>query len=529
MAKIVNAQIPMLGLNTVNPYVDFNSGYARELTNYAILNGKLIKRPAVRIHTASLIDARNAIWFDPNTNNAIARNGDIFTVTTDVVTGTIGAGTYYTRATRAKHRSLDLIFGVGVPRTAISPFTAWSFTTVSMTATNIIAGVSHKGRLYVTDGTSIEYSPVAAISGAMTANVNLTELLDNQKIIKLASLTVQTGNQAENVFVLFCDGGKVLIYQGDYPASQTWYLIGKFDMPAPVGNQGFVEIDGDIFVATDRYGYWVRDLFAGGAQSAYFNSPTLPIENMWQTQSWGSYNDYLNREHSHVFYIPVIDAIVCQCKQQQGALDTKIADYGNEAIYFVYFRKYKAWSIWFMSPFFAPVVQDANNGTLYAMSYGNIIYQLQCTRDYADVGSADADEQVPSAFKKIETSWKTPYFEAFAGKINKVTGVRPYFADSTAGKFNKIRVIADFSDLNAPYGFFAQSTVPPLLPAKYADTSINEVYNPSNHYGIASSITLQGGAISLQLTQSDTSTATTNHLQAITGVAIYVDDGGIYI
>lgn len=534
MAKLVPLTLPLGGLNTVNPYVPYDSGYARELTNYTIFNGKLTKRPATRVLYSYYVSSplRDPVWYDIASNRGISDNGDIFNLSTGATTGTIGAGTYYTRAVILKHLGATGIIGIGAPRLAASPFSAWTFTTLGITATDINSGCSHKGRLYVSAGGAIEYSAVGAVGGTMAGSFDVTQFMENQDVIYMASITVQPGAGAENVLFIFGESGKVLVYQGDYPASTTWNLMGNFDMPTPIGAQGFQIIDGDIFVATQKYCYWARDLFVGGAQTAYENSPSKPIENLWQSQYWGDNSLFTAPEHSHIWYDQNIDAIICGCYQN---FLTDVQDYENEQIYFVYFRKYQAWALWFMSPMFAPVTQIADGSgsrryTTIGLGYGE---QIRAQWGNPLLNSEDYDVAYPAVSPTpqqnitIETSWKTPYFEAFAGKVNKVTGIRPFFEDTIAGDFSLIRCIFDYSDYNATFGFYAQSNVTAINPGNYSQITIDTQAQASNQYNKFSGLSGMGGGVSFQFTQSGTSS--TGHTQSIYAATAYIEDGGIFI
>lgn len=422
--------MPLRGLNTIEPFSE-DLSYARELTNYAIWNGRLRTRPAIRtsIEGHASLAGLSVHWFDPATIpsgcEAIMSNGDLRNLSTGAGSSP-GGSSSFVNAYNIKHVSLDLVIGCGLPRNAASPFAATTITSADITLANVVAATSHKGRLYVSDGTLLVYSSVGQITGAITAGstFSVTEFLGGQSILRMFSVTAQPGVTTENLFVIFGDGGKVLVYQGEYPASSTWALVASYDMPAPISNVGFVEIDSDIFVAAQDYCYWFRDLFLQGAQSAYQNSPCLPIENIWAGAYF--YSDVANPETSYCWYDKNFDAIISQVSEKTNGPNDfgLVAEHQNEAIWFVYFRKYRAWAVWFPTFFYTPVREDTSGsgGAYYATSnaYPDLVYY---DPEYL-VDQYAGFNDIP-----IFTSWKTPYFAGFDQGVQKLNGVRVYFEE----------------------------------------------------------------------------------------------------
>ncbi len=527
MPKLVSIPIPLAGLNTVNIGLPMDSGYARELTNYSIINGRLRKRAATSAFVEYTVTAPTIIpvWFNNQVGNqfGISFNGDIFNLLTGAVTGTIGAGVYYNRGVAFKHISLNLVVGIGAPRLQAGPFAAWSFTTLGITAANIIAGCSHKGRLYVSAGGAIEYSSVGAIAGTMAGSFDVTQFMDGQSVIYMASITIQPGAGAENVLVVVGDKGKILVYQGDYPASSTWNLIGTFDMPPSLGPNNMILLDGDLLIATTSYPFWVRDLFTGGAQTAYDNSPVLPIENLWAASYFGLANDQ-SLNHAHAWYNRNIDAIIFQTRAS-GEIDDPL-------VHYVYFRKYRAWAVWNMIPMLAPIRERSDTSTsridYFGCGDGTYKQIRQMLDETPPLYSYDYDEIEEDEYYQIVTSWKTPYFEAFAGKVNKVVGVRPFYEDTESGQFTILRSIFDYSDYNAPNGFYD----PAINPGNYSEATIDMPANPSNQYSQYAGLTGLGGGVSFQFTQSGTiepASIFDSHRQDIYAATAYIEDGGIFI
>ncbi len=528
--KIVPLPIPIAGLNTITPFSPIAQGYARELTNYVNVDGRYRQRPACRTELYKSAVNEWFYWLDYSSSNwyGIDNDGDIYDLTAGTTAANIG-GTPQARATVVKHASLELIFGLRQPRLSVYPFTAWTFTTLGIVATAIKCGCSHKGRLYVTDGSTIEYSAIGQITGAIPGGntFSISDVMQGETVIRMFSLTIQTGNSTETAIVMMGNQGRVLIYSGDYPGSTTWLLLGNYKMPRPASNVAFVEIDGDVFVATDRYAYWLRDLLQGNAQTAYSNSPSKLIENLWSNQYWVSTPSDV--QIAHCFYIDkiggvVFDVIVCQCFSLD-LVDTQ--SYTNESIYLVYHRKYKSWAVWFMSPFFHPVVQKPVTGFddpgFYAQDYRNEIKSLVPT--YA-VDKSTVFSQEPD----IECTWKTPFVSPYDGKNQKVDGVRPFYNNNNSGYFHKAQAIFDFSDANAPYCFATQEAVTEIPAGKASGfSSLGLPDNTYDNYTGFINIGGIGGGVSFQFTQKREDGSSEQQVQGISAATAYITDGGITI
>lgn len=517
--QVIQIPLPLNGLNTVDPYVPLESRYARELTNYSLYNGKLLVRPAARntVSRTSLDASAPVVWFDPSSTDypCILDSGGAIRNLSDGSGATSIGGTPSFNATRVKHSTLDLVIGLREPRLAASPFTAWTFTTNVVTATAIRAACSHRGRLYVANNNTLEYSDIAQITGAIpTGNsFTLTHFLDGQSIFRIFSATISPTDTTQNVLVIFGSGGKVLVYQGDYPGSATWDLLGKFDMPKPSSNITFVEVDGDIFVGAAAYAYWFRDLFTGGSQAAYINSPSRPIENLWQ----GCYALGDTNGGDSSYYEPKLDAIVTSRTNPDVATAL-----GDGIIDLVYFRKYKAWAVWhFNSGLTWPIIQGgtASVPVIYGTE-GGVAAVKQLTHDNM------ADQFLSAGGDDIEATWKTPYIQPVAGMSTKLNAVRPFYQNSVTGYFEKIRAIVDFSDYNSPFGWYTPSTVTAINPGFYADQGLDlpaatwSQFSPHVGLGIA------GTVFSLQFTQKRKAASSATQTQAMHAAFCYMEQGG---
>lgn len=522
--SIVPLPLPLKGLKTIDPF-GLEPGFARELTNYSIFNGRIYMRPAVRSEVLSTSLSEAPHWIDASSAPdwyCILRNGAIRKLSDSSGATSIG-GSCGSNATVVKHASLELVIGCREPRISVNPFTAWTFTTISMTASSINCACSHKGRLYVCDGSNLEYSEVGAVSGTMIGKFPLTAYLAGQTAIRIFSLTISPNDKTQSVLVIFGDGGKVIIYTGEYPKDPSWDQMASYNMPPPISNLGFIELNGDAFVASTQYAYFFRDLILGGAQSAYESSPSWPIENIWAGTFW--VNSAVLPETSHCYYDSVLDAIITQSSDLSSGPNNfgLVANYSNEAMCFVYFRKYRAWTVWFTTPFFAPVVSRGSGGTTELYGTGYITHIVKLTRgnaiDQVTDGSTNID--IP-----IEASWKTPYVSPFEGRLQKVNGIRPYFEHSLSGYLEKCRVVFDNSDYNSTLGWYTQSMVSQINPGNYQDSKLDIAARQWKQYHERLGGGGIGGGFSVQFTQRAKSSSSATQSQSLYAAVAYVEDGG---
>jgi hypothetical protein len=559
MAKAIPIPIPLNGLNTVNPDLPLEAGYARELTNYSIINGRLRVRPSVFNYKQGTDDVggngsiTGTIWMTIGASTAtsytISYNGNVLRMSDSAVMATFASSIINSRQPYVvKHLSLSLVISVLEPRLSDYPFTAWTFTTIGITANLITSACSYKGRLYVCDGSTIEYSNVGQITGAMYDSFAISEFMDGQKVVGLYSVNL-SGNTAENIFVILGDNGKVLVYQGDYPASSTWNLIGNHNMPrlssavttsgVTSGAASVLDLESDLWIMTKEYLYKFSDLMQGGASYAKENSPSAAVENLWRNQDAGSSPNA--NTLPFCFYLKELDA--CVFAFPDGVGDDLWAEYSDLGFgqngLLVYFRKYKAWALWMSIKVNYPAIVYSGTGETYIGSGLNSnsgsltgkwnVYRLATRSNSTNIlYDVFSDPPYTTDFTAITTSWKTPFINAFAGRMQKVCGVRPFFQSAINGYLEKIRIIFDYTDYNSPFGFYTQPTVTQINPGNFADAQADIPTQTWDNYNPFVSVAGAGGGVSLQITQQSKSgvSVTTQQLNEIYSATLYIEDGG---
>jgi hypothetical protein len=521
-------------LNTIEQFnLSVDSLQARELTNYYFKNSRLQMRPAVEevAYQAALVSP--PVWFDSGTfdvggeKHVLCLNGMVYRLDTGAAVGAgIGGGINNTSLTNTKHSDLDMLIGAREPRPIVSPFTTYTIATGvlpgTISALQITSACSHKGRLYYANTTQIDFGDVSQDRGTMPAanTFDFKQVLDGEYISRIFSLSGQSGAANDSVFVIFGTQGKVLVYAGDSPKSANWNLIGSYNMPAPVGRNAFVELDGDIFVAGVDYCYWFKDVMLGGGQSAYENSPSKDIQNLWKGLTV-----------TGVSHIKELDLIVAFSASNVGSTlqINNWANYGKTTIpvdsyygWLVYHKTLKCFAFWNMLPSTTCGMREVSP------SGGNIktFYMLGTRSVYALNANKAIDVTTERGTVSIETSWKTPYLSAFEGVGNKVNSVRVWFENTVSGYFEKVRAIFDYSDYNVSLGWYTQSTITQVPPANYGDGQNDGAAESANQYHPVIGASGQGGGVSFQFTQKAKSGSSTTQNQSIYAATAYIEEAG---
>jgi hypothetical protein len=130
---------------------------------------------------------------------------------------------------------------------------------------------TYKGRLYgltISDA-SMWYGGVDAVTGAMTQFDFQSILTRGGKPWYIGSFSMTGGDITQEYFVLISEQGETLLYQGDYPGSATWGLMGRYFLPAPVGRNSFFNWGSDILIVTYEGLASLRDYIGTSPREPY--------------------------------------------------------------------------------------------------------------------------------------------------------------------------------------------------------------------------------------------------------------------
>lgn len=159
---------------------------------------------------------------------------------------------------------------------ATSGFTGPSGSDVAFT--NI---ATYKTRFYGAEGTNLWYGAPNGITGAMSSFPLASYFSLGGNIAIIGQISRAKNYQADSLFVAISNLGEVVIYQGDYPLSLSWTLVGHFYIPPPQNQNSSVARDGDLVIGTILGGVSLLSVLSG--DSTYIQDSMLSAKI---TQPW---------------------------------------------------------------------------------------------------------------------------------------------------------------------------------------------------------------------------------------------------
>lgn len=204
-------------------------------------------------------------------------------------------------------------------------------------------GTAYKNRIYISSsGTaSYWYGGIDAIAGALT-QVDLSSIQTTKSNLSIITPVTLADNISSVVLLAFVfDSGEVLFFSGSYPDATDWVLVGRANIPPPIGSiNSYLNYQGDCLVFCVDGIYSLRDLFLKGSGGAVSLSISDSISVLWKetattirdqislpTSVYGIY-DYINNRIVIKFDYYVDNAGVLQ----------------GSAFFFIYNIDLKSWS-----------------------------------------------------------------------------------------------------------------------------------------------------------------------------------------
>lgn len=159
--------------------------------------------------------------------------------------------------------------------------TAWSGS--GLTLTDLYQVDSYKGRLYFVElpTTSIWYGDLLAITGPLTEYDIGSFMRKGGYIMAVASSTKQGGNINENLFVAITNQGELFVFEGDYPGSVTWSLVGRYELSPPLGPRCFTFKGSDLLILTLEGIVPLNSILSGDRVGDRYSTTSDKIANAW--------------------------------------------------------------------------------------------------------------------------------------------------------------------------------------------------------------------------------------------------------
>lgn len=163
-----------------------------------------------------------------------------------------------------------------------SAWTSWGFTSGGSDIGGLVA-TSYKGRLYFATGANatVYVGDLDTVTGPTTTE-DLQYVLEIGGYIYWMAQISSAGNRSEETFLAFgSSSGEVLVYGGDYPASATWGLVGRFKIGTPTGLNCVIPYQNDVWIMTTTGIVSLRSLFTAEKPVPEFISPSAEINSYW--------------------------------------------------------------------------------------------------------------------------------------------------------------------------------------------------------------------------------------------------------
>lgn len=112
---------------------------------------------------------------------------------------------------------------------------------------------SYKSRVYLVpkDSQEVWYGGVDSTAGALTKFDLQYELSLGGHIVYAGSATRNIGATMQNLWFALSSEGEIFAYQGDYPGSATWSVVGQFFIPKPLGRRSVFHLGADAHIITE--------------------------------------------------------------------------------------------------------------------------------------------------------------------------------------------------------------------------------------------------------------------------------------
>lgn len=174
---------------------------------------------------------------------------------------------------------------------------SWATSSITGATASTLKGVtSHKLRLWAIEAGTLSawyMDTVLAISGGMS-ELNVGPLCERGgELAALATWTRDGGSGLDDLFVLITSEGEVIVYQGSSPAETSWFMVGRYQIPRPIGGTRCVtRVGGSLMVLTEL-GVMSMDEVMSGAPvrsrmtDAIYPSFRVQAETRGDSDLWG--------------------------------------------------------------------------------------------------------------------------------------------------------------------------------------------------------------------------------------------------
>jgi hypothetical protein len=297
---------PVLGWNTKDPISEMEESYAVEAINFFSDGGSVdLRKGTTSFAQTDTTDSTKVLTLgefnaQDGTKHLVAQDNIsetyIFSTAGATVNSLIDAGFPVASPTWTVNFRNRIWFPITTAGTSyLATWNGSAFNVAlgitGVTVTTLRTPTTYKNRIYFIQASTATmwYLGVDSITGAATS-------FDFQSLFKLGGKllfigTVQQNNLDGQVyFAAISDQGEVLLYQGDYPGSTTWSLVGQFYMPPAIGARSFIYWGANLVIMTYQGIILLSDVLKGDPNIVPLSDKINP--SFKEILSVGSNSDY---------------------------------------------------------------------------------------------------------------------------------------------------------------------------------------------------------------------------------------------
>jgi hypothetical protein len=295
MANSVNLPAPYGGVDDKPPIAALEAPFCQYLLNFNLTDAGIVLRNGDAGYLGySLSNVYSPVGFaaygDSKLFTIYYNNSDSRIRIEDAVTATV----LYTSAASGIDYFHTLYFNkylyffaesTYAPGVVFNGATIGAIGWTTSTTFSPVGGNVYNNRAYIIqkNAATYWYSGIDAVAGALTS-VDLNSILvesSTMAIIAAITLSDNINTVTYQAFVFF--SGEVLFYQGSYPDSSNWGLVGRANIGAPLNYNSSINYQGDSLVLCDSGVVSLRDLFLRGSSQAANLTVNTRIQKTWKS------------------------------------------------------------------------------------------------------------------------------------------------------------------------------------------------------------------------------------------------------
>ena len=278
---------PVMGWNTRDNVAEMERGYAIELDNFFPDRGRVQSRPGFAEY-CELPDGRPVGTLLNHLNGATSKlfaftDQNVYDVTDpENIVADVSAGITKARWNHATMNGNTLcVNGVDAPLryTEGSTWSAVTFTGQGLAPEDLHRVTVFKNRFFFLekDSPNLWYGDLNAVTGVLTKFPIGLVSEEGGNAVAIGSISMDTGQGVDDLFVVFMSRGQVIVYAGTDPGNvDTWQLSGVFKLGRVVGDRPLVQLGADVVcITTDGFIPLLQFLRGGRAQTNMALSDTI--------------------------------------------------------------------------------------------------------------------------------------------------------------------------------------------------------------------------------------------------------------